>query len=66
MQAKDAGQVDMETFQREGGQKHQHIDNQQVLNNRWQHIKTSWAILFVHDFQVYMIKLWFDDSSEFG
>jgi hypothetical protein len=51
MQAKDIGQVDIETLQSDGSQKHQRIDNQQVLDNRRQHFESSRAILFVHNLE---------------
>jgi len=48
MKAKDFRQVDVEPVQRESGQKHQDIDNQQVLHHGRQHPETSRTVLFIH------------------
>jgi len=48
MKAKDFRQVDVEPVQGESGQKHQDIDNQQVLHHGRQHPETGWTVLFVH------------------
>ena len=50
MKAKDFRQVDVEPVQGESGQKHQHVDDQQVLHHGRQHPETSRTVLFVHFF----------------
>ena len=48
MQSQNAVQIDVEAIQGESGQKHQNVDNQQILNDCWQNGKSRWTKLLTH------------------
>ena len=48
VKAENVGQIDIETSQGDGGQIHQNVDNQQMLDHGRQHSESCWTVLFVH------------------
>ena len=54
MQSQNAVQIDVEAIESESCQKHQYVDNQQILNDCWQNGKSSWTKLLTH----FMLNCW--------